>query len=250
MKIHGVIVVFVVVFIFSSCSNLGNSSSLEPQINLLNNMQNDIIDSNNTHDKRVEMSLEYIEILMKFLEAKESTLLNNDELEEALNNNIVVKTKQKDDRTIRIIRYDGLSELFGTLERKWTIIQWWDEQGLFVQILNVQGAENVEDIVIVDKDNDTIMLSGGYLTSHKPFPLFLSLWKLIDNQWIPTNNFDISIERDTGIQLFGNMLIIDNNIEQFIETNQQENGFVISSKNDTNEHFEFIIKDDKVFLQQ
>lgn len=215
----------------------------------LNELQEDIIGGDYTHDERINMSLEYIENLMNFLEIEANSKSSNDELEEILNYNIVSKTKVFNGNKYRIIRYDGLPELFGTLERKWTVIQWWSEEETYVQMLHAQSADNIDDIIIVDEDNEIIMLAGGYLTSYRPFPIFLSTWKLVENQWVAVNLFDNDISLGEEFTLFENKIILNSNTQQKIKLNHEGDEFLISEEDSGKNQYQFIIREGEVILK-
>lgn len=194
----------------------------------LNKLQEDIKNVNFSHEDRVKKSWEYIECLQGFLEEDFTKLLEDEELTELLGHNVVLKSNVSTDFGIRIVRYDGLPELFGKLERKWTIIQWWNAEGVYVQVLNEKNAENTSEIILLkNNEEDLILLLGGYLTTYNPFPVYVSAWMLEENKWEAINIVEKDKNYEESISVYGNEIVIENISQQSIVINEEINGFNI-----------------------
>ena len=239
----------------SSASESTSNGELNTIISLLNESLNGINNKNFTHDERIEMTTRFLENLTKLLETKESTKLGDEDLQEALDYSIVSKTKTKvvGKYNVRIVRFDGLPDLFGTLERKWTFIQWWNDKEIHSQILINRGAEVVDDFVVTNiKSLPTIILTG-YLTMYKPFPVFLSTWQLNDNKWGKINVFSKNITKNNicRLSVADNRLSIKNigNEEITVEVNQKENGFLVYSEQNHKEKIELKLENEQIMFK-
>jgi hypothetical protein len=105
-------------------TNEDNKDDFNTIISTLNEELEGINNKNLNHDDRIEMTTKFIKNLTKLLRTKESTELNDEDLQKELDYNIVAKSniQNNDGISVRIVRFDGLSELVGTLERKWTYL--------------------------------------------------------------------------------------------------------------------------------
>ncbi len=221
-----------------STTNVGNKDDLSTIIETLNEELKDINDKNFAHDERVEMTTKFIGNLTKLLQIKESIKLSDEDLQKALDYTIAAKTNVQNINGIstRIVRFDGLPELFGTLERKWTYIQWWSDMEVHSQIIIKKGAEVTDDFIFSKvKGIPTIILSG-YQTIYKPYPVFLSTWQLKDGEWEKVNLFSNNIVSNDiwNIKVAENMMTIEskNKDELTVGLNQQKNGFEVYSEAD------------------
>jgi len=216
---------------------------------VLNELQESIIDSDFSHDERVDMSMKYVDYLTTFLEIEANSQLSNDELEDILNYNVVSKTITLNGNQYRVVRYDGLPELFGTLERKWTIIQWSSEDETHIQMLLSKTADTIADIVIVNENEEIIMVAGGYLTSYNPFPIFLSTWKLVENQWVSIDLFDSDITSGEEFEFFENKITLHSNTQEKIQVNSEGKGFTIINEDSGKIQYKIIIEEGEVVIE-
>ena len=278
MKKTGVILtlIFTIALMFSACdkieknnyveqpklivaveskSNDDNISDISTVIIALNETLKGISNKTLTHDERVEMTTSFVENLTKLLQNKESTKLSDEDLQEALDYNIVSMTKAKniDGISIRIVRFDGSSELFGTLERKWTYIQWWNDEEAHAQIIISKGAEVVEDFLVIKNNGESTLTLAGYLTMYKPFPVFLSTWQLKDNKWSKTNLFSKSIIANDvwELKITDNELVVESKSKDEInvEINQQSKEFVVYSEVNQKKNIEFKFEGEEIMMK-
>ncbi len=236
-------------------ANVDSTDDLSTIIGTLNEELKGINDKNLAHDERVGMTIKFIENLTKLLQNKESTKLSDEDLQKALDYSIVSKTKIQniDGNNVRIVRFDGLPELFGTLERKWTLIQWWNDKEIHSQIIINKGAEVVEDFLVSNTKGLPTVTLAGYLTMYKPFPVFLSTWQLKDNKWSKTNMFSKSIASNDGweIKVSESELVVESKSkdEITVEINQQKNGFVVYSEADQQKKIEFKLDGEEITMK-
>lgn len=236
-------------------ANVGSTDDLSTIMGTLNGELKGINDKNLAHDERVEMTTKFIENLAKFLRIKESTKLSDEDLQKALDYNIVAKTNAQNinGTRVRIVRFDGLPELFGTLERKWTFVQWWNDKEVKSQIIIKKGAEVADDYLFsIVKGLPTVILSG-YQTTYKPYPVFLSTWQLKDGEWKRVNLFSNQIVSNEiwNIKVSENMMTIEskNKDQLTVELNQQKDGFGVYSEADQNKKLEFKLQGEQIVLQ-
>jgi hypothetical protein len=235
--------------------NVGSKDDLSTIIGTLNEELNGINDKNLTHDERVEITTKFIENLAKFLRIKESTKLSDEDLQKALDYNIVAKTNVQniDGTSVRIVRFDGLPELFGTLERKWTYIQWWTDMGVHSQIIINKGAEVTDDYLFSKVKGIPTVILSGYQTTYKPYPVFLSTWQLTDGEWKKVNLFSNNMVSNEiwNIKVSENMMTIEskNTDELTVGLNQQKDGFEVYSEADQNKKLEFKLQGGQIVLQ-
>jgi hypothetical protein len=262
-------VVFLLAMILSACSNLDQNKVYSNQTRTLeSNTQNDALPKTNINgsegnsvgtiiktlsdnreaihnealskEQRKISSLNYIENLEKFLNLRESTKYSDQELRKTLGDDVVSKTTKVNisgrEIDARILRYDGLSELFGTLARRWTYIQWWDDKKVMVQCLDKKGADVVNDLIVLKAKDRSIMLLAGYQTSYYPPPVFLSSWEFNGDKWIEVDLFknNISSEDTLKITKYENRISVEgkDRIKLTVEQNQQRDGFVVYSEAD------------------
>jgi hypothetical protein len=240
-----------------STTNDGNKDDLNTIIATLNDNLKSINNKTITHDERVQFTTRLIENLTKLLKNRESSKLSDEELQKALDYNIVVNSKaQSFDGTnfnVRIVRYDGLPELFGTLERKWSLIQWWDDTRINVQTIIDKGTVVTDDFLIWKVKGAPTVVLTGYLTLYKPYPVFLSTLQLMDNKWEKTNLFSNNIVSNDvwNFTLSDNMVKVESKKkdEITVEMNQQKDGFVVYSEVDQKKKFEFKLEGNQITVK-
>jgi len=236
------------VFTLAGCHNKPNSENLiNPEksnllIEELNEHQNNIYNDSLTHEERVENTLLYTDKLLQLLRNEDASNIEDEELQNLLEYKIHAFTQQSmvNDKSIniRIVRYDGLPELFGTMERRWTFIQWWDGKKNGAQVLVDKGAEIVSEFLLVKTSSDQFVLTlAGYAAVYKPYPVFISTYQFEEDSWNPTNILgNISeINDDTWIaNVHNNLLVIENYIDtsELLEINNLPNGFEFVSPAD------------------
>ncbi|MDD2402623.1 MAG: hypothetical protein PHI90_08220 [Clostridia bacterium] len=235
-----------------SITNEGSKNDINISIETLNCILKDINNKNFTHAERVGMTTIFLENLTKLLQNKESIKLSDEDMQNALDYSIVSKTKAQsiDENNVRIIRFDGLPELYGTLERKWIYIQWWNDNEVFAQIIINKGAEVVDDFLISKINSVQTVTLAGYLTMYKPFPVFLSIWQLRDNKWSKACLYSDGIVTNDNWKLMikENKLTVEskNNNEITVKINQQKQEFVVYSEADKKNKIEFNLKSGKI----
>lgn len=238
-----------------STMSVGDEDNIFTIIKTLNEELKGINEKNLTHDERVEMTKKFIENLINFFEIKESTNLSDEDLQKALDYNIVAKTNDQniDGTSVRIVRFDGLPELFGTLERKWTYIQWWDDMEAHSQIIINKGAEVTDDFIFTKVKGIPTVILAGYQTTYKPYPVFSSTWQLKDGEWKKVNLFNNNEVSNEfwNIKVSENMMTIESksNDELTVGLNQQKDGFAVYSEADLNKKLEFNIQGEQIVLQ-
>jgi hypothetical protein len=155
---------------------------------------------------------------------------------------------------VRIIRYDGLPELFGTLERRWVFIQWWDDsKQVSAQVLINKGVDVVNNILILKEKDSVILFLAGYRTLYKPYPTFLTTFQLKEGRWEKINLFNDSIESNDfwEITKHENTLTVEikEKIDGFIEITQQKNGYKFYSEVNPDRKLEFRLLENQIFMK-
>jgi hypothetical protein len=145
---------------------------------------------------------------------------------------------------IRVVNFQAPLGLKGTLENKYTIIQWWnDEQHVCAQLVVNEGAEMVRDFVIRTYKDKIELLLGGYLSLYSPKPVFVSVWELDNQKWTEKHSFTNTIGSTDfwNLSIYDNTLIVENQqyIEMRIEISEDTNGFVITSDKDASVTVQF-----------
>lgn len=214
----------------------------------LNEMQYRILNNDLTHDEKVELSSSYIDKLTELLSSVYTMKLGDSELEKLLDNNVVIKSASQNDFRIRTIRYDGLSNVFGTLERRWTFVQWEKNGNVYVQLQSEQSSEIVDKVIVFKNAEDYVMLVGGYHAIYKPSPAFISSWKLNGVLWEEIDIFDSNIKADKRFSTFDNILIYESGFEKSIEKNKSGNGLLVKDNDET--VFEIIYTDDELQIKE
>ncbi|WP_197031696.1 hypothetical protein [Paenibacillus massiliensis] len=138
---------------------------------------------------------------------------------------------------LRMIQYQGPTDLLGTLENKFTLLQWWDES----QFINAQWiidgeAEQVTNYMIRSEDDSIELMLGGYVSLYSPKPVFVSLWELKGNQWMEG---ELRTDQALGnselwqISQDENMLLIESQQQEELEIDHNEgtNVFFITREN-------------------
>lgn len=253
------ILVLTLSFSFSACNKTKQGSSsindLSNLIGTLNEELKDINDKNLTHDERVGMTKKFVRNLTKLLRIKESRELSDEELQKALNYNIVAKTNIQNINGIsaRIVRFDGLPELFGTLERKWTYIQWWNNMEVNSQIIINKGAEVTDNFLFLKAKGIPTIILSGYQTIYKPYPVFLLTWQLKDGEWKKVNLFSNNIMSNDiwNINVTESMMTIESKSkdELTVRLNQQKDGFEVYTEPNQNKKLEFKLQGKQIVLQ-
>ncbi len=256
-KIKLIILVVIIILLGVACSSdvqiesfNQNNQNGSVQINYgqLNDLNDKTLNDVYSHDERVEMTLDYIESLLDLLKDEITLQLSDAELVEKLDNAIVSNSKMFSGGLIRIVRYDGSAELFGTLERRWLIAQWRDKDGACVQLLADKDAQIVREIIILESDGVVKLFLGGYLTTYKPYPVFVSSWRLEDGKWIKSDDFSSVGYNKEGFSVYDNILIYENVKKQeiTIDENLTGDGFVFSSTRLNKNIFEIIFLENEI----
>ncbi|WP_268625042.1 hypothetical protein [Paenibacillus alvei] len=180
--------------------------------------------------------------LVAVMSTKESTEMTDGEISNLFDEAVYSSTKMvvlKENKfNIRVVNFQAPLNLKGTLEDKFTIIQWWNDEGYVrAQLILNEDAGKVTDFVIHTYGDKIELLLGGYLSLYSPQPAFVSLWELDNQKWIEkkqvfdnkvinTNFWDLNIE--------GNILTVENqpHMEMNVEMLENKNGFLITSDND------------------
>lgn len=236
-------------------ANVDKKDDLNTIIGVLNEDLKGINNKNLEHDERVGTTTNFTQNLTKLLKNKESTKLSDEDLQKALNYNIVAKTNIQniDGVSARIVRFDGLPELFGTLERKWTYIQWWNDMEVHSQIIINKGAEVTDDFLFTKVKGIPSIILAGYQTIYKPYPLFLSTWQLADGVWKKVNLFSSNIVSNDicNINVTENMITLESEHkdELTVGLNQQKDGFEVYFETDQNKKLEFKLQGEQIILQ-
>jgi hypothetical protein len=187
--------------------------------------------------------------LVALLNMQDSIKIKDSELSNKFDETVFASTKavvlEGGKFNIRVVNFQAPLGLKGTLEGKYTVIQWWnDEQHVHAQLVVNEDSEIVRDFVIRTYNDKIELLLGGYLSLYSPKPVFVSSWELDNQKWtekkhsftsaISSNDFwDLSIEDNT--------LIVENQqyIEMNIEISEHTNGFVITSDKDASVTVQF-----------
>ncbi|MCY9529469.1 hypothetical protein M5X04_09000 [Paenibacillus alvei] len=180
--------------------------------------------------------------LVALMNTKDSIEMTDDEISNLFDEAVYSSTKivvlKENKFNIRVVNFQAPLYLKGTLEDKFTIIQWWDDKGLVrAQLILNEDAGKVTDFVLHTYGDEIELLLGGYLSLYSPQPAFVSLWQLDNQKWIektqgfdnkviPTDFWDLNIE--------GNILAVENqpHMEMNVEMLENKNGFLITSDND------------------
>ena len=233
---------------------MNSKDDLNTIIGILNEELKDMRDENLTHDEKVDITIKFTENLAEFLRIKESTKLCDEDMQQALNHHIVAKTNVQniDGVSVRIVRFDGLPELFGTLERKWTYIQWWTDMEVHSQIIISRGAEVTVDYLFSKVKGIPTVILSGYRTIYKPYPVFLATWQLKDGEWKEVNLFSDNMVSNEiwNIEVNGKYMTITskNKEEQLtVRLNQQKDGFEVCA--DQNKKLKFKLQGEQIILQ-
>lgn len=211
-----------------------------------------INDKSFTHDERVEKTINIIENLKEFFETEESTKLSDEDLQRVLDYKIVAKTNVNNinGTSVRIIRFDGLPELFGTLERKWTYIQWWNDREVYSQIIINKGAEVTDDFLFLEVKGAPTVILAGYQTIYNPYPIFLASWHLKDSEWKKVNLFsnDVVSNENWDIKVSENMATIESNDmdELIVVLDKQKGCYKVYSDVEQNKKLEFRFQGDQM----
>lgn len=210
-------------------------------------IQKNILNTEYSHEKRVEFTLQYINKLLVVLENQASFKLSDNSLEEKLNFSVNSISKEIANAKIRIIVYNGVPGVFGTSEGKWTIIQWRDKGEIHSQILSFNNAEIVVDFIVKENDTLDIML-GGYLDLYSPLPIFLSSFTLNNTKW-EKNVYFSKIESNQSYEVDNNYLIVENYKNNRLEINKKNNGFIILNTDDNTLIFDITLDNGKITIK-
>lgn len=165
-----------------------------------------------------------------FCENNTSTTLTDAEVSEILDEyaRVTSISMPSNEHTyhLRMIQYQGPTDLLGTLENKFTLLQWWDES----QFINAQWiidgeAEQVTNYMIRSEDDSIELMLGGYVSLYSPKPVFVSLWELKGNQWMEG---ELQTDQAIGnselwqISQDENMLLIESQQQEELEIDHNE----------------------------
>lgn len=236
--------------------NINKDIQLNKLMNILNDNLEVIENRNLSYDERIDEVMKFIENLNLLLSMKESMMLEDEDLEKALGNKVVSKTKMFAssgiEYKIRIVRYNGLSELHGTLERMWTFLQIQDNNKVFNQLLVEESSKIIDDFYLLKTNDRLIITLTGYLTIYKPNPVFASSWQFEGGKWKKVSIFDSNILSNDiwSYDIYNNDLIIENKNKSniLIRVNEESNGFEIYLQNDSTEKVQFKVINDKLRL--
>lgn len=242
-------------------SNIENNVVSEDNIqkiisDLVDNLKK-IKDSKVSREDRLIESEKLHSNLKKLLTEKTSKNLSDEDYSKFFGSDIVSKTKNLElngkNVKIRIIQYNGNPLLYGTLERIWVYVQWWDEKTDNFQLLVDQGGEMVKDFTVINVNKKDYLLLVGYLTLYKPYPVFASTWELNNNIWQPINIFSDKINSNATweFSIYDNELIIENINKDVISVDliKKDIGFEAYSEVDSSAQAKFILSDNQIILQ-
>ncbi|MGE5403837.1 MAG: hypothetical protein ACM3PP_02755 [Candidatus Saccharibacteria bacterium] len=213
-------------------------------------------DSSVSQETRVDALLKANDDLEELLKLDETASLSDDLLKSKLHNEVIV-TKKKivingQSGFMRIVRYDGLPEVCGTLERVWTYVQWNDGFTRCQRLID-QGGEMATDFIYKPNPKSPSLILVGYTTEYSPRPVFASAWQLKDSRWVPISAFDQGIVSKSPwkISYADNEMIIENNDDQlFVETDEGNSGFKVYSQNDSKTRLQFEVAGSQILLKQ
>lgn len=195
--------------------------------------------------------------LVALMNTQDSIKIKDAELsnifDEAVDSSTKAVVLEDNKYSIRVVNFQAPLDLKGTLENKFTIIQWWNDEGdVRAQLVLSEDSEKVTDFVICTYRDKIELLLGGYLSLYSPRPVSISTWELDNQKWTEkkqrltntirsTDFWDLSIEDNT--------LTVENqpHMEMNIEILENTNGFLITSDNDASVIIQFSEKGVEIY---
>ncbi len=264
MRILRLILIFIL-FITSCSINIDSNhndekqeNSFETNKNKKHNADSLAIEINNLYqlNKSDNLTIEekrdnfhnFIKEIKKFLGTEESLSYSDEELGKLFQYKIKSKTKevghQNEILNIRLVEIDG-GNVFGTLERKWIILQQWDANEIKVQALIEEGAEKLNDFLIIKHETPKLVLIG-YNMALKHKGVSICIWNYKDETWNKDRrsfNFDNTNFEGWEVNYFENCMDI-NSLDYSslsILVNEELNGFrIIANETQQELYFNFI----------
>ena len=254
--------------------------SISPQVALpqatsdenKNNFQNELPDLKGYLDKSGDSDLseevkkdnidKFIQGINVVLNNPQSKNLSDNDFKLLITDSLTAITKSASlngtETKIRVLRFDGSPKLFGTLEREWLFVQWWNNDQLNSSMLIEKGGEMVEDFSVINAEGNLKVVTIGRETEYSPSPVFAMGWALNSGRWDKFNCFgnDIVSNGEWILKVFDNELIAEKSKEGEegmdkldIKFNQIGNGFDIFPENNLSNKKQFKLEGEEFKVQ-